>query len=41
MYKHILVSTDGSKLSDKAINTAAKLAKLCGARLTGVYVIAP
>jgi nucleotide-binding universal stress UspA family protein len=41
MYKHILVATDGSELSGKAINTAAKLAKLCGARLTGVYVIEP
>ena len=41
MYKHILVSTDGSKLSAKAINTASKLAKLCRAQLTGVYVIEP
>ena len=41
MYKHILVATDGSELSGKAINTAAKLAKLCSARLTGVYVIEP
>jgi nucleotide-binding universal stress UspA family protein len=39
MYKHILVSTDGSKLSLKAIKTAAVLAAKLGARLTGVYVM--
>ena len=39
MYKHILVATDGSKLSSKAIKTAARLAHCVGARLTGVYVI--
>ena len=38
MYKHILVATDGSKLSNKAIKTAARLARSLGARLTGVYV---
>ncbi|HEY6240678.1 MAG TPA: universal stress protein [Burkholderiales bacterium] len=41
MYKHILVPTDGSKLSGKAIKAAARLAKMCGARITGVYVIYP
>jgi nucleotide-binding universal stress UspA family protein len=41
VYKHILVSTDGSKLSQKAIRTAARLAKATGASITGVYVIAP
>jgi nucleotide-binding universal stress UspA family protein len=41
MYKHILVSTDGSRLSQKAIRTAARLAKALGARLTGAYIIAP
>jgi nucleotide-binding universal stress UspA family protein len=40
MYKRILVSTDGSKLSQKAIKAAAGLAKATGASLTGVYVIA-
>ena len=39
MYKHILVPTDGSRLSQKAIKTAARLAKATGARVTGVYVI--
>ena len=41
MYKHILVSTDGSKLSTKAIRTAVKLAHATGGKVTGVYVIAP
>ena len=41
MYKHILVPTDGSKLSTKAIKTAARLAKMCGARLTGLSVMPP
>ena len=39
MYKHILVATDGSKLSLKAAKTAAKLAHAVGARLTAVYVM--
>ncbi len=39
MYKHILVSTDGSKLSLKAITVGAKLAASLGARLTAVYVM--
>ena len=38
MYKHILVATDGSKLSNKATKTGARLARSLGARLTGVYV---
>jgi nucleotide-binding universal stress UspA family protein len=41
MYKRILVPTDGSKLSRRAIVTAVKLAKKLRARLTGVYVIPP
>ncbi len=41
MYKHILVPTDGSRLSAKAIKAAVGLAKLAGAKLTGVYVMAP
>ena len=41
MYKHILVPTDGSRLSAKAVKAAARLAKQFGARLTGVYVIPP
>jgi len=41
MYKHILVSTDGSKLSTRAVRAACNLARTCGARITGVYVIPP
>jgi nucleotide-binding universal stress UspA family protein len=35
MYKRILIPTDGSKLSDKAIKEGVKLAKTLGARVTG------
>lgn len=41
MYKHILVATDGSTLSLKAIRTAARLGAALKARVTAVYVIAP
>ena len=41
MFTHILVPTDGSKLSEKAIKTAATLAKTLSAKVTGVYVIPP
>ena len=37
MYKHILVPTDGSKLSIKAARQAVQLAKALGARITGFY----
>ncbi len=39
MFKHILVCTDGSKLSDKAVDAAIALAKDLGARLTGFHVM--
>ena len=41
MYKHILVPTDGSKLSLKAAREAAMLAAPLNARITALYVIAP
>ena len=41
MYKHILVPTDGSKLSLKAAKAAAGLAKLSRAKVTALYVIEP
>ena len=41
MFRHILVSTDGSKLSGKAIRTAVRLAGTTGAKLTGAFVMAP
>lgn len=37
MYKHILVPTDGSKLSSKAVAHAIALAKALDARLTAFY----
>ena len=41
MYKHILVPTDGSTLSLKAVKHAAALAKSMKAKVTALYVIAP
>jgi nucleotide-binding universal stress UspA family protein len=37
MYKHILVATDGSKLSAKAVAQAIDLAQALGAGLTAFY----
>jgi nucleotide-binding universal stress UspA family protein len=39
MYRHILVPTDGSPLSRKAVKAAVGLARRLGARITAVYVI--
>lgn len=39
MYKRILVATDGSKLSTKAVNSAIELAAVCGAELVALKVI--
>ena len=41
MYKHILVPTDGSALSDKAVEAAIKLAQLLGARITAFHAMEP
>jgi len=41
MFKHILVPTDGSPLSKRAIRMAVALAKTTRAALTGLYVTAP
>ncbi|HEX5127189.1 MAG TPA: universal stress protein [Rhodocyclaceae bacterium] len=38
MYKHLLVSTDGSELSTHAVRNAVKFAKSLGARITFLYV---
>jgi len=38
MYKHILVPVDGSKLSQKAVRSAATLAKTVKAKVTLFYV---
>ena len=37
MYKHLLVATDGSKLSAKAVTHAIGLAQVLGAKLTAFY----
>jgi nucleotide-binding universal stress UspA family protein len=37
MYKHVLVPTDGSTLSARAIREAVAFAKSTGARITGFY----
>lgn len=39
MYKHILLPTDGSKLSERAVQRGLELAKVLGARVTTVHVI--
>lgn len=41
MFKRILVPTDGSPLSKRAIRTAIALAKASRAALTGLYVTPP
>ncbi len=41
MYKHILIPTDGSALSDKAVDAAITLAKLLGARITAFHAMEP
>ena len=41
MYKHILVPTDGSALSDKAVAAAIALAQLLGARVTAFHAMEP
>lgn len=41
MYKHILVPTDGSEISAKAVQAAIALAKLTGATMTAISVKEP
>ncbi|MFO1327537.1 MAG: universal stress protein [Rubrivivax sp.] len=41
MYKRILVPTDGSEITGKAVQTALALAKLCGAELYAIGVKEP
>lgn len=38
MYKNILIPTDGSKLSSRAIKAGIALAKSVGAKVTGLFV---
>ena len=39
MVKHILLPTDGSKLSNKAVKQAIEFAKALGAKITAVHVV--
>ncbi len=39
MYTHILLPTDGSKLSTKAVKEGIRLAKSLGARVTAINVV--
>jgi nucleotide-binding universal stress UspA family protein len=39
MFKHILMPTDGSAHSERAVERGIELAKLCGARVTGIHVV--
>ena len=39
MYKHILIPTDGSERSEKAVKSGVQLAKALAAKVTGLYVI--
>ncbi|HZJ52946.1 MAG TPA: universal stress protein [Myxococcaceae bacterium] len=41
MFKHILLPTDGSPLSDAAVQKGMRFAKSVGAQVTGLYVIPP
>jgi nucleotide-binding universal stress UspA family protein len=41
MYKHLLVPTDGSRLSDKAVAQGMALAEALGARITFLHATAP
>lgn len=39
MFKHILVPTDGSERSEQAVHYAVDLARVHGARITGIHVV--
>ena len=39
MYKHVLLPTDGSPLSEVAIDNGLQFAKAIGAQVTGFYVV--
>ncbi len=39
MYQRILIATDGSTLSKKAVKSAIELASLCGAELVAIKVV--
>jgi nucleotide-binding universal stress UspA family protein len=39
MFKHILVPTEGSKLSHKAVKQAIEVAKALGAKITALHIV--
>ena len=39
MFKHILLPTDGSEFSDKAVTVAIEVAKAFGAKLTVLHIV--
>lgn len=41
MYRHILIPTDGSRLSESAADAGIALARALGARLTALHVVPP
>lgn len=41
MFKHILIPTDGSKLSNEAAEAGVRLAKALGARVTALFAAPP
>lgn len=41
MYKHILIATDGSEFSERAVNHGIALAKAVNAKVTGITVSTP
>lgn len=41
MFKHILLATDGSEASDRAVAMAVGLARVHGAKLTALYAVDP
>lgn len=41
MFKHILLATDGSEVSERAAQIAVDMARTHGARLTALYVVDP
>ena len=41
MFKHLLLTTDGTILSERAIHVGIELARSLGARVTALHVVAP
>ena len=39
MFKHILLPTDGSKLSEKAVRQSVRMAKALNAKITALHVV--